>query len=197
MELKFSKEIPMPKGLKNLGNTCFFNSVMQNLANSRLLRLHLCSLEGTFSGKRLTNAFLEFLVNMHTKSGQPSYSPSRLFQEVCNKAPRFKGFQQQDSHELLHYLLDGVNDEELIRTKNAKAKLSEKNDTFVQDSSQADAAKSDSNKVSNISNNSETSTTETKHELENKTDMEQAANTENSTKTSPNVEPVIIGGIVL
>jgi len=30
-----------------------------------------------------------------------------------DRAPRFKGFQQQDSHELLHYLLDGVKAEEI------------------------------------------------------------------------------------
>ena len=38
-------------------------------------------------------------------------------QEVIRKAPRFRGMQQQDSHELFHYLIDGVNDEELKRLK--------------------------------------------------------------------------------
>ena len=32
---------------------------------------------------------------------------------VFNRAPRFKGFQQQDSHELLRYLLDGMKAEEI------------------------------------------------------------------------------------
>lgn len=29
------------------------------------------------------------------------------------RAPRFKGYQQQDSHELLRYLLDGMKAEEI------------------------------------------------------------------------------------
>ena len=32
---------------------------------------------------------------------------------LFNRAPRFKGFQQQDSHELLRYLLDGMKAEEI------------------------------------------------------------------------------------
>ena len=30
-----------------------------------------------------------------------------------HRAPRFKGFQQQDSHELLRHLLDGMKAEEI------------------------------------------------------------------------------------
>jgi uncharacterized UBP type Zn finger protein len=32
---------------------------------------------------------------------------------VVFRAPRFKGFQQQDSHELLRYLIDVVRNEEI------------------------------------------------------------------------------------
>lgn len=34
------------------------------------------------------------------------FSPKGLFGAVCKKAPRFRGFAQQDSEELLHVLLD-------------------------------------------------------------------------------------------
>ncbi|CAB1348341.1 unnamed protein product, partial [Coregonus sp. 'balchen'] len=42
-------------------------------------------------------------------------TPRELFSQVCKKAVRFKGFQQQDSQELLRYLLDGMRAEEMKR----------------------------------------------------------------------------------
>jgi ubiquitin C-terminal hydrolase len=38
--------------------------------------------------------------------GQP-YNPQALHAAVCRIAPQFKGRQQQDSHELLRFLMDG------------------------------------------------------------------------------------------
>jgi ubiquitin carboxyl-terminal hydrolase 16/45 len=36
----------------------------------------------------------------------------------CRRAPRFSGYQQQDSHELLRYLLDN------LRTEETKVRIS-------------------------------------------------------------------------
>ncbi|XP_043857291.1 ubiquitin carboxyl-terminal hydrolase 45 isoform X3 [Dromiciops gliroides] len=47
--------------------------------------------------------------------GKGPLSPKVLFNQLCQKAPRFKGFQQQDSQELLHYLLDAMRIEETKR----------------------------------------------------------------------------------
>jgi ubiquitin carboxyl-terminal hydrolase 16/45 len=40
------------------------------------------------------------------------YNPRPVFNAVCKRAPQFKSMQQQDSHELLRYLLDGLQMEE-------------------------------------------------------------------------------------
>ncbi|KAF6116896.1 ubiquitin specific peptidase 45 [Phyllostomus discolor] len=62
----------------------------------------------------LTSALILFLHSMKETEKGP-LSPKALFSQLCQKAPRFKSFQQQDSQELLHYLLDAVRTEETKR----------------------------------------------------------------------------------
>ncbi|KFP79389.1 Ubiquitin carboxyl-terminal hydrolase 16, partial [Apaloderma vittatum] len=120
------------KGLSNLGNTCFFNAVMQNLSQTPILRellkeakmpdttIKIESPELSMEPQLikldqpgpLTLAMYQFLTEMQeTKKGV--VTPKELFAQVCKKAIRFKGYQQQDSHELLRYLLDGMRAEEI------------------------------------------------------------------------------------
>ncbi|KAH3767493.1 ubiquitin carboxyl-terminal hydrolase 45 [Pelomyxa schiedti] len=110
------------KGLSNMGNTCFFNAVMQNLAHTLpLVKLFVGSVAGTdihtppMQGP-LTMSLADFLATMWNGSGS-TFSPGALFSNICKRAPRFRGFQQQDSHELLHYLLDGIAREEICRIR--------------------------------------------------------------------------------
>ncbi|NXM70053.1 UBP45 hydrolase, partial [Serilophus lunatus] len=123
------------KGINNLGNTCFFNAVMQNLAQTHVLnelmyemkekgtKLKICHASDSqldplvvnlSSPGPLTSAMFLFLHSMR-EAGKGPLSPKVLFSQLCQKAPRFKGFQQQDSQELLHYLLDAIRIEETKR----------------------------------------------------------------------------------
>ncbi|KAL2096617.1 hypothetical protein ACEWY4_008765 [Coilia grayii] len=125
------------RGLSNLGNTCFFNAVVQNLSQTQLLRQILSGVTNEKTTLTLTPSVSSGLEAMEVQLDQPGsltlsmwqllneiqetkkgvVTPRELFTQVCKKAARFKGFQQQDSQELLRYLLDGMRAEEIKRFK--------------------------------------------------------------------------------
>uniref|UniRef100_A0A6Q2ZJQ4 Ubiquitin carboxyl-terminal hydrolase n=1 Tax=Esox lucius TaxID=8010 RepID=A0A6Q2ZJQ4_ESOLU len=122
------------RGLSNLGNTCFFNAVVQNLSQTHMLRqvINQVTAEQNTSLKilpggsdlpilvqlappgSLTVAMCQ-TINEIQETNKGVVTPKELFSQVCKKAVRFKGFQQQDSQELLRYLLDGMRAEEIKR----------------------------------------------------------------------------------
>lgn len=181
--------LPRARGLNNLGNTCFFNSVMQCLSAThpfvRCLDTHCqkgaqlnipaVTVAGSKTVKRddsglgvsrdgstksssddldndrvqmttqidplslqllesgaITLAVAAFFKEMHSvsiKSGP--VNPGHLFGQICRRSPQFRGFQQQDAHELLRHLMDGLRSEEVRRQRSAILKhfgLNEKSD---------------------------------------------------------------------
>ncbi|XP_071690201.1 ubiquitin carboxyl-terminal hydrolase 2-like [Rutidosis leptorrhynchoides] len=101
----------MIRGLVNLGNTCFFNSVLQNLLAMDKLRDYFLKLEQSF-GPLTTSLKKLFVETSQSINSRNVINPRSFLGSVCVKAPQFKGFQQHDSHELLRCLLDGLCTEE-------------------------------------------------------------------------------------
>lgn len=106
-------------GLQNLGNTCFMNSALQCLTKTPVIRDYFVTGAYTseinrdnplgMSGK-IAEAFGNLMKDMF--SGRHSYISPREFKHVIGKfAPQFSGYQQQDSQELIAYLLDGLHED--------------------------------------------------------------------------------------
>uniref|UniRef100_A0A7N6AKW4 Ubiquitin carboxyl-terminal hydrolase n=1 Tax=Anabas testudineus TaxID=64144 RepID=A0A7N6AKW4_ANATE len=78
-------------GLRNLGNTCFMNAILQSLRSLvEEFRKTLCSL---------------------WQGNQTAFSPDSLFYAIWKIMPSFRGYQQQDAHEFMRYLLDHLHRE--------------------------------------------------------------------------------------
>lgn len=137
------------KGLSNLGNTCYFNAVLQGLGQTPLLQSLLAKrcaskIQCTFdpTAPEPTDPaesdsppppplgpldvelsgpgqLTSALATFLQDFRQGSPHPRGLFSRVCQVAPHFRGHQQHDSHELLRHLLEGVRTEEVKRQKQA------------------------------------------------------------------------------
>lgn len=108
-------EPPAPRGLVNLGNTCFFNAVMQCLTRVALFREHFVFKSAAPAEGAMTTALRGFLVEQWKVADSSVFNPNHLFLEVGKKNPSFKGRAQQDAHELMKVVFDAVIDEEKAR----------------------------------------------------------------------------------
>lgn len=127
---KLKKIRPKSSGLRNLGNTCFMSAVLQSLSNIQ----HFCGyikqlpslddknnkLRKVVSRKHLRDGIDEdvLLVEELRKTliaiwegGKSAISPESLLHVIWKLVPRFRGYQQQDAHEFMRYLLDRLHTE--------------------------------------------------------------------------------------
>ncbi|GAA5926338.1 putative ubiquitin-specific protease UBP12 [Sporobolomyces koalae] len=106
-------------GLSNLGNTCFMNSAIQCMSNTKELKDYFLS--GAYKNElnpdnplgmrgQVAEAFGQLIERMWHGSGS-SVAPREFKQAVARFAPQFSGYGQQDSQELLAFLLDGTHED--------------------------------------------------------------------------------------
>ncbi|EFB23400.1 hypothetical protein PANDA_001954, partial [Ailuropoda melanoleuca] len=105
-------------GLRNLGNTCFMNSILQCLSNTRelrdycLQRLYMRDLSHSSNvHTALMEEFAKLIQTIWTSSPNDVVSPSEFKTQIQRYAPRFVGYNQQDAQEFLRFLLDGLHNE--------------------------------------------------------------------------------------
>jgi len=102
-------------GLNNMGNTCYMNAMLQILSNLDGFRKYL--FEGNFvsslKGELDDSLFYQtFRIVKHMwESSADSLSPKSFKSKFVQKQNQFMGFEQQDSHEAVQFLLDILHEE--------------------------------------------------------------------------------------
>lgn len=108
------------KGLINLGNTCYMASALQCL--SHLKELYEYFVSDAYNselnddnplgyGGRVATAFAKLLSQMYTDDNSKAVAPRELKSVLGNINQSFGGYQQQDSQELLAFLLDALHED--------------------------------------------------------------------------------------
>lgn len=107
-------------GLKNLGNTCYLNAVVQAVRALREFVSDLRCLPQLLPGCKegeLYRSTLEILQQMSSSgSGTGPCNPSRLREHVAAASPMFSGSAQQDAHEFFLEYVNQLHDE-LLATR--------------------------------------------------------------------------------
>ncbi|EAY23747.1 Clan CA, family C19, ubiquitin hydrolase-like cysteine peptidase [Trichomonas vaginalis G3] len=110
---------PGTTGLNNMGNTCFMNSTLQCLMHIELLANYFAntpwqkeiSTTNPLGTKGELSIAFSKLLEISQRGSHSSYTPSEVRKAIIKHAPNFDGYSQQDAHEVLLFILDGIHED--------------------------------------------------------------------------------------
>ncbi|KAL0281132.1 UNVERIFIED_CONTAM: hypothetical protein PYX00_002217 [Menopon gallinae] len=137
-------------GLRNIGNTCFMNSVIQCLSNTRPLLEYLLNedylsdINTSISQMKgaLIKAFSNVIQELWAPNAEDKIINTINFKSQIQRfAPRFMGYSQQDAQEFLRYLLEGLHEDVNRITVKPKPITTDIDDTLSDNHKAAEAWK--------------------------------------------------------
>lgn len=91
-------------GIRNIGNTCYMNSVLQCLSNTKSLTDSV--LNDTEADGKLIRVYRDLLSRIWNGNDNHPVDTTAFKSAFQRLSPRFAGYEQQDSQEFLRLLLD-------------------------------------------------------------------------------------------
>jgi len=101
-----------PVGLRNIGNTCFMNSILQCIMATPYLHEYFCESfekEKHFRSTKLSTSFCKLLRN--AREGGSVNNPRNLKSHLSATVRQFRGCRQHDAQEFMRFLIDRMHDE--------------------------------------------------------------------------------------
>ena len=98
-----------PRGLHNLGNSCFMNSALQLLVHSPSFAETMMRLSKVYnrSANDICALIIEFC-HHYNKGGTSPFSPKAIFRSLRKVHSKMNPGRQHDSHEFLIAVMDNI-----------------------------------------------------------------------------------------
>ena len=108
----FEERLPQTErymGFENFGNTCYINSVLQALYFCKMFREHVIDYDADGGEETILSCLSELFRSIQeSRRRTGSVAPKKFVQKVKAENALFRGYQHQDAHEFLSYLLNDM-----------------------------------------------------------------------------------------